>query len=357
MTVVGRPVLTRRGSRAAFWLAPLGVAVLVCVAAVLAVGAVMTVPATGHPTPDVRVGWLLPASRLVADVSGAVTVGCLVAAGLLVPGARFVSPAGYRWLRAATWSAAAWALAGAVALPGLLAEFLDSGLGQASPATLLSFVRDVPEGRAQASVVVLTGLVAVGSRAVLTMAGARTMLLVSLAATLPPAVIEYLEDDGGRVLAVVALVGMVLHIAGALAWSGALVALLLLGSRPERTLAVRRFSRCAPLLVLAVGMSGLLSAAVELDAPGQILSTDFGRLVVLKALALGGLVTVGWWHRRRSLPALAAGGRGVFRRVAWVELMIFAATMGLAVALSRTPAPDADEPSAVGAASVAGAPL
>jgi putative copper export protein len=352
MTVVGRRVRTRYGSRAAFWLTPLGVAVLVGVAAVLAVGAVMTVPSTGHPTPDIRVGWVLPASRLVSDVSGAVTVGCLVAAGLLVPGARFVSPAGYQWLRAATWSAAFWALAGALALPGLLAEFLDSGLGQASPVALFSFVRDVPEGRAQAAVVLLTGLVAVASRTVLTMAGTRAMLLVSLLATVPPAVIEYLEDDGSRVLNVAALVGMMLHIAGALAWSGALVALLLLGSGPERTLAVRRFSRVAPLLVLAVGVSGLLSAAVVLEAPGQLLSTDFGRLVLLKALALGGLVTVGWWHRHRSLPALDAGDRWVFRRVAWVELMIFAATMGLAVALSRTPAPDVDEPSAVGAASV-----
>ena len=94
-------------------------AVLVGVAAVLAVGAVMTVPSTGHPTPDIRVGWVLPASRLVSDVSGAVTVGCLVAAGLLVPGARFVSPAGYQWLRAATWSAAFWALAGALGPPRL----------------------------------------------------------------------------------------------------------------------------------------------------------------------------------------------------------------------------------------------
>ena len=48
-------------------------------------------------------------------------------------------------------------------------------------------------------------------------------------------------------------------------------------------------------------------------------------------------VIVGWWHRRTTLPGVAAGDPAAFRRLAVVELLIMAGTIGLAVALSRTP--------------------
>jgi hypothetical protein len=49
------------------------------------------------------------------------------------------------------------------------------------------------------------------------------------------------------------------------------------------------------------------------------------------------LVVAGWWHRRTTIPELATGNRAAFRRLAGVELLIMAATVGVAVALSHTP--------------------
>ena len=49
------------------------------------------------------------------------------------------------------------------------------------------------------------------------------------------------------------------------------------------------------------------------------------------------LVGIGWWHRRSTLPALEAGRARAFWRLAAVEIVVMAATVGLAVALSRTP--------------------
>jgi putative copper resistance protein D len=49
------------------------------------------------------------------------------------------------------------------------------------------------------------------------------------------------------------------------------------------------------------------------------------------------LVGIGWWHRRSTLPALEAGKAWAFWRLAAVEIAVMAATVGLAVALSRTP--------------------
>ena len=315
----------------------------VCVAVVVAVGSVARVPGSGLAALDGWVPWLLPAARLAGDLAAAATVGCLVAAAVLLAERGFLAPAGYRWLRRATWPAVAWAASAVLLLPGLLVEFLNTDLSQVSFPALVAFVRDTPFGGSQAATAALAAVVAVGSRVVLTTAGARVLLVLALLAVVPPAVAEYAEyaeAEGTGVPVVIAATGMVLHILAALVWSGTLAALLLTRlSSGELVTAVRRYSRAAPVLVLVVGGSGLLTAAVDLDDPGQWLQTAYGRVVLLKIAGFVALVAVGWWHRRRTLPALASGQAGAFRRIAAVELLVFAITFGLAVGLSRTPAP------------------
>lgn len=323
------------------WTAGLVLAVAVCGVVVVAVGSIERMPGSGIAALDVRVSWLLPLARLIGDLAAAATVGCLVAAAVLLPEEGFVSPAGYRWVRRATWPAVVWVAALGLALPGLLVEFLNTDLSQISARAVFAFVRDTPYGGAQAAAGSLALLVAVGSRWVLTTGGARLLLVLALGAVVPPAVAEYAEAEGTPARVAVAATGMVLHVLGALIWSGTLGALLLVRlPRTEMVTAVRRYSRAAPALVVTVGASGLLTAAAELEEPGQWVQTAYGRLVLLKALAFAALLAVGWWHRRRTLPALAAGRAGAFRRIAAVELGIFAVTFGLAVGLSRTPAPE-----------------
>lgn len=323
------------------WTAGLAVAVAVCAIVVVAVGSIQRVPGSGLAALDLRVSWLLPITRLVGDLAAAATVGCLVAAAVLLPTKGFVSPAGYRWVRRATWPAALWAAAAGLALPGQLVEFLNTDLPHISARAVFAFVLDTPYGAAQAAAAFLALLVAIGSRWVLTTGGARLLLVLALVAVVPPAVAEYAEAEGTPARVGIAATGMVLHVLGALIWSGTLAALVVVRlSRTELVTAVRRYSRAAPALVLAVGASGLLTAAAELEEFEQWLQTPYGRLVLLKALAFAGLSAVGWWHRRRTLPTLTEGRAGAFRRIAAVELGIFAVTFGLAVGLSRTPAPE-----------------
>lgn len=312
----------------------------VCVAVVVAVGSVARVPGSGLAALDGWVPWLLPAARLAGDLAAAATVGCLVAAAVLLTERGFVAPVGYRWLRRATWPAAAWGASAVLLLPGLLVEFLNTDLSQVSFPALVAFVRDTPFGGAQAATAALAVTVAIGSRAVLTTAGARVLLGLALLAAVPPAVAEYAEAEGTGLSVAIAATGMVLHVLAALVWSGTLAALLLTRlSAGELVTAVRRYSRAAPVLVLIVGVSGLLTAAADLDDLGQWLRTAYGRVALLKVVAFAALVAVGWWHRRRTLPALASGQAGAFRRIAAVEILVFALTFGLAVGLSRTPAP------------------
>lgn len=321
--------------------------VVICAMTLLATGGGEVRPLPGLPAGSAVVRWLIPAVRLLADGMAVLTVGCLFAAAVLLPGRPTVTPAGYRWLRTSGWAALLWAGAALLALPLLLADFLGTDLAGVSMRGLVGFVLSVAQGRAQLLVAVLSGTIAVTARTVLTPTGARLLCVLALPATLPPAFTGHAADQGGHTLAVTA-VG--LHVAGLTTWSGGLVALFLARNlrTPERHPAAQRFSHWALPLVAVVALSGILTAVTRLSAPGQLLDSGYGRILLLKGAALVGLATVGWWHRRQSLPALAAGRPAAFLQLAAAEIVLFVATIGLAVGLSRTPPPPDAGSSAVG---------
>lgn len=312
-------------------------AALVLALVLAAVGVSGPVTAVGLEVPGGSVAWLVPALRLLADLAAVLTVGCLLGAAALLPGDRLLGAAGYRWLQVAGWSSGAWFLIALLAVPALLADFLGRGLSAVTLTGLAGFVLDNPQAQAQGVVVVLTALVAVGARVVLTMGGALVLLLLALAAALPPALAGHAASSQGTV----AVTAVGLHVLGVVLWAGGLVALALARrvSVTAASTAAGRFSRLAGVLVLVVGGSGVMLALTRLSSPAQVLQTSYGVLVLIKLVAFLGLVTVGAWHRRSTLPALAAGRSGAFLRLATGEVVLFAATIGVAVGLSRTPTP------------------
>ena len=86
-------------------------------------------------------------------------------------------------------------------------------------------------------------------------------------------------------------------------------------------------------------LSGLLSAYERLGRPRRRGRPGYGALVLAKTAALVVLGAMGWQHRRRLVPALAAGRPGAFLSFAGVELSVMGGAFALAVALSRTPTP------------------
>src|SRR5690606_12043694 len=105
-------------------------------------------------------------------------------------------------------------------------------------------------------------------------------------------------------------------------------------------LAARRFSLTATVAFAVVALSGVINSWVRLPFSDLFTST-YGRLILVKTLALIVLGVLGWFQRRAALPALDANprDRGALIRFAGVEVLVFAATMGLAVGLGRTPPP------------------
>ena len=154
---------------------------------------------------------------------------------------------------------------------------------------------------------------------------------------LPVLLNAHAAHEDAHVLGTAALA---VHVLAASVWVGGLLALVAhLRCGPAALRALPRFSTLALVCVGAVAASGVVTAATLLEGPAQLASSPYGRLLVLKAVVLGVLAALGHLHRRRSLPAAAAGRRGVLLRVAAVELLVMGLVVGLAAGLARTEPP------------------
>ncbi len=91
-------------------------------------------------------------------------------------------------------------------------------------------------------------------------------------------------------------------------------------------------------------MSGLASVVARLADVSDLWTSSYGVLIVIKIVAFVLLGYVGWWHRQRTLVELTAGRPRAFARLAGGELLFMLATVGLAVALARTPPPPVSLP-------------
>lgn len=309
---------------------------------------------SGLPDAGPLTAWALPATRVLGDVAAVVTVGLLLAATVLAPlperggehATSTVGPHAYRWIRAAGWAAFAWFTLTVLAIGYTASDVLGRPLGDLlGEPQLLGSALDLPP---IPGLLVTAGLVAVlvmACRAVLSRAGVTMLLTLALAATAPPAFGGHsAAGSGDHRLAVSAIL---VHILGVVLWAGGLLALTLAHGLPTPDLdrAVRRYSRLAGWCLAAVGVSGLVNVLARLDPLDALWRSSYGWLVLAKLAAFAVLAAVGGLHRTRTLPALRRGRRAAFAQLAIIELVIFAATIGLAVGLSRTPT-SADEPQA-----------
>ncbi|MFP3968909.1 bifunctional copper resistance protein CopD/cytochrome c oxidase assembly protein [Actinomadura fulvescens] len=293
--------------------------------------------------------WGLPVSRLLMDLCAAVTVGTLLAAAVLLPisggRAATLSDDAVGYLRAGSWVAAAWAAAAAATLIFTVADVLGEPVSQVVTGSELSaYVGQLPQGTALMLVVLLAVVVALLARTTATPGAAFGLLVLAMAALLPPPLTGHAASAANHSVAVT---GVALHVAAVVPWVGGLGLLVVhaLTRRDKLEVMADRFSRMALWCYVIVGTSGLVNVIARLPDPAELLSTDYGRLALGKIAFFVVLGWFGWWHRERTLPAVAARKPLAFTRLAGVEAAVMAATMGLAVALARTapPAPAEEE--------------
>lgn len=295
----------------------------------------------GIPDPGLGTAWALPVVRTLSDLAGILTIGLLLLGAFLVP-ARDGVLAGARltWTRAARWSAMVWAVCIALQAIFTLSNVLAQPLPQAAdPTVLWSFFTQIDLGRALVVQAVLAGLVAVIATYTRTTVGALECGLLAVVALVPPVLTGHAGTSSDHTIAVSALM---VHVISLSLWCGGLAALVLLGTSDRRSypVAVPRFSALALWCAVGVAISGALSAWIRLATPADLFSTSYGRIIIVKVILMLVLSLFGVWYRRRIIPTLAEDStRFTFLRAAAFDVVIMAATVGVGVALSRTPPP------------------
>ncbi|WP_156037491.1 cytochrome c oxidase assembly protein [Glycomyces tenuis] len=321
-------------------LAVFAAAVVGAIAAVLALelgGAVDIEPLPGLTAADPAVTWAAGLLKYVGDLLMLVAVGCTVAAACFLPGregdrARLAAQP-WRWLRVGAFAAALWALASLARLPVEYANLAARPLDEVAFGDVRLYVTEFEQGQSLVLAALLAAAAAVCAARSFKVVGAMIAAAFALAATVPPIFTGHSSANGNHQIAVDALL---IHVVAAAFWTGGLFALFIARSDPGR--AARRYSNAAALAYPAVAASGLIVFVANVSLT-DLWETDYGRIALAKlaVLAVGGVL--GWAHRRRTLPAVEAGDRRAFVRLAAVELALMGVAFGLASSLSVTPPP------------------
>ena len=146
----------------------------------------------------------------------------------------------------------------------------------------------------------------------------------------------------------------VAHVAAMAAWLGGIAVLVLALQRAAAELAdadgtrllvavVGRFSRLAGVAIAVILLTGVVQGIVEVGSVPALVHTAFGRAVLLKVVAFGAIVALGWRNRSRLLPALGRADAGspharhLLRRAVTAELAIGVAVLAITGALAGYP--------------------
>lgn len=304
----------------------------------------------GLPDPGLLTRWGLPVAQLLSRLSSVAVVGMLLTPTLLLPVSRAqaqLEGPSARLVFAVRWFAAGWAAAVATQFLLTVSDLLALPMTDLGLSDVASSLAQTSQGRALALQFVTTVLVAVASRWVLSVNEAMVLLAVSIFALMPPIITGHSAASGAHDLAIVSLL---VHVVTISLWVGGLASVTWVTAMHPRNvvLAVTRYSALAAWCLGIVLVSGIANAAVRIGGFAALVDTGYGRLVLVKAVALGGLGAFGVAHRRRTIPAIRHAPEGssawqIFRRVASAEIGLMVVAVGIAVALSRTPTPVGDD--------------
>ncbi len=339
--MTGSPAAKRR---AVVWPLLVGVAALAgCTAAgigVLSLAAALT--ATGLPDPGPVTTLGLPFVRAAGEVAAVIAVGSFLTAAFLVPPQEngVLDADGYRALRVGTVAAGAWAVCAALLVPLTISDVSGQPFtAHLNPASLWSLAGIINISAAWRWTALLAAVLTVLSLPVLRWSWTPLLLAGSLVTLIPLGLTGHSSAGGSHDLATNSLL---IHLFAGSLWAGGLLALLthVVRGGQHADLASRRFSTIALWCFGAMALSGIVNAAVRIR-PSDLLSSDYGRLVVVKFVALCLLGFVGWRQRRTGVVALQADPTSRTRlvRLALIEAVLFGLTFGVAVGLGRTPPP------------------
>ncbi|OBJ20974.1 copper resistance protein CopD [Mycobacterium colombiense] len=332
--------------RALVWPVLAGVAVLAgCTAAgigTLSLASALTV--TGLPDPGQVTTLGLPFVRAAGEIAAVLAVGSFLFAAFLVPPQRngVLDADGYRALRLGTVASGVWAVCAALLVPLTVSDVSGHPVADIPPMRMWSLAGLVTNASAWRWTAIMAAVITLASLSVLRWSWTPVLAAASVTTLIPLGLTGHSSAGGSHDLATN---GLLIHLVAASLWAGGLLALLAHALRGggHLGLAARRFSMIALWCWVAMAVSGVVNALVRVQ-PSDLFSTDYGRLVTAKFVALCLLGGLGWRQRRVSVAALQADptparARGALLRLTLIEAAIFGLTFGIAVGLGRTPPP------------------
>lgn len=332
--------------RALVWPVLGGVAVLAgCTAAgigTLSLASALTV--TGLPDPGQVTTFGLPFVRAAGEIAAVLAVGSFLFAAFLVPPQRngVLDADGYRALRLGTVASGVWAVCAALLVPLTISDVSGHSIADIPPMRMWSLAGLITNASAWRWTAIMAAVITLASLSVLRWSWTPVLAAASVMTLIPLGLTGHSSAGGSHDLATN---GLLIHLVAASLWAGGLLALLAHALRGggHLRLAARRFSMIALWCWVAMAVSGVVNALVRVQ-PSDLFSTDYGRLVIAKFVALCLLGGLGWRQRRVSVAGLQADptparARGALLRLTLIEAAIFGLTFGIAVGLGRTPPP------------------
>ena len=341
-----RPAKPTTAPRPVLWPAAVGaLAALAGLLIGLSLGGAAYEPATdGLPDPGALVGWGLPLAKATTVITGTLTLGFLISAAFLMPGAdrSVVSRPGRADLVIAAGAAFVWSLAALATLVFTLATVVGLPLGEAlDPAVFFTYAFEIPQNVAYLVTAILALIVAAAAALTARSGAASVLVGIAAIALIGPPLMAHGTSLGDHSLA---LAAGALHALAAAFWVGGLVAVTRHALRGDSgvTVAIGRFSILATGAVVILAASGVANAYTRLEQPAELLTTPYGTLVLLKVALLAVIAVVAWNARRTAMHD--AGARGPVLRWLLVEGLLLAVTIGVAVSMTITAYPRVDVP-------------
>jgi copper transport protein len=134
-----------------------------------------------------------------------------------------------------------------------------------------------------------------------------------------------------------------IHLASMSVWLGGLVMLVafLLPKANERELGaiLPIWSRWAATAVSALIVAGTVQALIEVSSFDGLVTSTYGRLILVKVALAGCVLAVAWYSRRLVRARTAESRPGGLRRFVFVELAITAVVLGVTAALVQIAPP------------------
>jgi putative copper export protein len=315
------------------WLiAPLLVGLPTALIVLGTLGALQEQQIPGLPVVPWQTLWALPIDLWIRDLAIAVTLGAALVGGVLAPRP---DP----WLgRVASLAAVVWLVTLLAQSVLTVSEVLALPLTQSGDVGIVwSLLTQTTLGRVMLTQFAIITVVALLAWVVLDRLTGILIFLATVVAAFLPGFVGHSGLAEGHESATISLG---IHIVAAGTWVGGLIATVAYVRRgaPDGSVVLRRFSAVALGCVILLAESGLLNAALRLDGPAALLTSQYGAIILAKVAVLTVLIGFGLRHRSAMQRSMADGHTVLGRFITW-EIGWMGVVLGLSLALSRTAPP------------------